>query len=552
MKSSFRQSMAWLHTWAGLLVGWVLFSIFLMGSASYYRAAITDWMQPERFLTDCRPISADCMPPRTVISGLASTIQASEDALHYLQRRAPGAKSWIINLPNNSAAAIRVTWQAADFSYHSASLPAPAATRPRDTQGGDFFYTFHYQLYYVPSGIGSWIVGFCAMAMLVALISGIVTHRRIFIDFFTFRPGKGQRSWLDAHNVSAVLALPYYLTITYTGLVMLVLTLVPWGISARYPPPASIGDFFSEAYDFQFGGQASGKPTPLTPIAPLLKSAANTLHRSPGEVWIDNPGDAAATVKISATTDERLSIASESVTFSGRDGKQIAAHTANTAAATTTGVMYGIHEAYFAPSPVRILFFLSGLAGALMVASGLILWAKKHRQKDLKHGRIGMGTHLVEHLNIATIAGLPIAMAAYFWANRLLPVAMPQHADWETRIFFIVWSCAAVHPLLRPQRRAWIEQFTLGTLSFALLPLVDFITIGRWVIPAFDVTLLALAALLGVVTLFIVTRRPAQAVPAHIKYATKQASELTAKNRKSSPETKTVPQTILRDRTGDR
>ena len=31
MKQGFRQSMAWLHTWTGLLVGWVLLLIFMAG-----------------------------------------------------------------------------------------------------------------------------------------------------------------------------------------------------------------------------------------------------------------------------------------------------------------------------------------------------------------------------------------------------------------------------------------------------------------------------------------------------------------------------------------
>ncbi len=30
MKQGFRQSMAWLHTWTGLLVGWVLLLIFML------------------------------------------------------------------------------------------------------------------------------------------------------------------------------------------------------------------------------------------------------------------------------------------------------------------------------------------------------------------------------------------------------------------------------------------------------------------------------------------------------------------------------------------
>ncbi|MDU7523532.1 MAG: PepSY-associated TM helix domain-containing protein, partial [Roseomonas mucosa] len=39
--------MAWLHTWSGLLVGWVLFAVFLTGTAAYLRPEISYWMRPE-------------------------------------------------------------------------------------------------------------------------------------------------------------------------------------------------------------------------------------------------------------------------------------------------------------------------------------------------------------------------------------------------------------------------------------------------------------------------------------------------------------------------
>ena len=61
---------------------------------------------------------------------------------------------------------------------------SPAALR--DTRGGDFLYRFHYELQMMPM-LGRWIVGASALILLVALVSGIVTHRRIFSDFFTFR-----------------------------------------------------------------------------------------------------------------------------------------------------------------------------------------------------------------------------------------------------------------------------------------------------------------------------------------------------------------------------
>src|SRR5690606_8462509 len=59
-------------------------------------------------------------------------------------------------------------------------------------------------------------------------------HKKIFKDFFTFRPGKGQRSWLDAHNATAIFALPFHIMITFSGLLLLLFTLMPWGVNQIY------------------------------------------------------------------------------------------------------------------------------------------------------------------------------------------------------------------------------------------------------------------------------------------------------------------------------
>ncbi len=47
MKEGLRQSMAWVHTWSGLLVCWLLLLVFMGGTAAYYKHEITFWMKPE-------------------------------------------------------------------------------------------------------------------------------------------------------------------------------------------------------------------------------------------------------------------------------------------------------------------------------------------------------------------------------------------------------------------------------------------------------------------------------------------------------------------------
>ena len=47
MSVGFRQTQAALHTWSGLIVGWVLYAMFLAGTVSFWREEITRWTQPE-------------------------------------------------------------------------------------------------------------------------------------------------------------------------------------------------------------------------------------------------------------------------------------------------------------------------------------------------------------------------------------------------------------------------------------------------------------------------------------------------------------------------
>ena len=174
MQKSIRQSMAWLHAWTGLLFGWLLFAIFLMGALSYYRHEISLWMQP--------PLAQIQVKQDTAI----------HTAYQYLQQNAPDAKTWMINLANEQKPVNQLYWQKADDAYESKSLNPNTGKKLTltQTQGGDFFYLFHFQLFGMPYLIGRLIVSLAAFIMLIALVSGIITHKKILTDFFTLRAFK--------------------------------------------------------------------------------------------------------------------------------------------------------------------------------------------------------------------------------------------------------------------------------------------------------------------------------------------------------------------------
>nr|WP_315395086.1 PepSY domain-containing protein [uncultured Duganella sp.] len=503
MKEGFRQSMAWLHTWSGLLVGWVLLLIFMAGTSSYYREEITLWMKPELH--------------GAAIAAATPTV-AAEQAVRALQRRAPKSERWFITLPSEREPAVQTTWAPPAGEpkgkgrrrFDNAQLdPATGAelAGARATRGGDFFYRLHFDLHYMPVPWARWIVGACAMSMLVAILSGIVTHKRIFKDFFTFRPRKGQRSWLDFHNVSAVLALPFHLMITYTGLVTLMFMYMPWGVKAAYNDDNKA--FFAELFpNGAADAKASGTAARLTPLGPVIAHASQAWGGAPvGRVTVNHPNDAAATIAVSQQSARGLSSDLPTLHYDGVTGRPLGAPAATRgAAAETRGVMYGLHIASFADPLVRALFFVSGLAGCAMVATGLLLWAVKERPKHLKAGRIGFGLRLVDGLNIGAVAGLPVAMAAYFWANRLLPAGLAERPAAEISWFFAAWGVALACGLAWPARPMWRLQLLAGGALFALLPalngatggahLLVSIPNGLWALAGFDGVALAIGATL--------------------------------------------------------
>lgn len=494
MKNFFRQSMAWLHTWVGLLAGWILYFMFITGTAGYLNYEIDRWMAPEL--------------PLPQVSTDAPAAVDKADA--WLRQHAPADSTrWIIRVPvDRQTPYLTALWLGGEGGRGEARLDLTTGEpfNARETGGGRSLYVMHYDLHYMPQIWGQWIVGVCTMFMLVALITGVVVHKKIFKDFFTFRPGKGQRSWLDAHNVVSVVSLPYQLMITYSGLVFFLLTYMPFVVNSVYGPGAEGRQaFIQESFSQLPVPPPAGTAATLLPLRDRVVQSQVFWAANAGVRVIDirNPGDAHAQVILRQTTPPgALRNGGETLVYDGASGDLLAHQPKiESPASAFRSVLLALHEGHFAGPILRVLYVLSGLLGAAMIGTGLVLWtAKRRSRKDAAHASIA----LVGKLNIATLVGLPVGIAAYFWANRLLPVEMPGRAEWEMHALFLTWLALFVHAAVRPYSVAWKEQLWIAAAAFAALPLLNALTTSRhlfnslpagdWVFAGFDLTMLALAA----------------------------------------------------------
>ncbi|MCY6410799.1 PepSY-associated TM helix domain-containing protein [Acinetobacter sp. VNH17] len=521
-----RQSMSWLHTWISLLLGWLLYAVFLTGTLSFFQNEITVWMKPELHQS----------------INYTSQQQQLSYALQYLNEKGQKAESWNIRFANERQPAITLNIRkAGEGRRRGGEIYLDAATgqeiKARETRGGGFLYRFHFELYGMDRIWGRWIVGIATMFMFVAIISGIITHKKIFKDFFTFRPAKGQRSWLDAHNATAVFALPFHIMITFSGLLLLMYLFMPWSMKSNYGDGQAFYQVINEpvaktpeqarllaeqkrkeAQERGGRGERRGddqaKKPELSP-APMVDILA--LNHSVQQQWKDNPiayirvnkpNTVESHIEFNATRTTTL-LDRESIPtlkFNGVTGQVIdEAQPVNSIPKAIYTLVTWLHMAHGVDAVLRWLLFLSGVLGTMMVATGLILWTVKRAPDVQKLGYKPFGHRFVEVMNVAAIIGLPIACAAYFWSNRFISVQIAERSPIEIKVFFYTWLATLIYAIVRQHRQAWLELLALAAAMYLITPILNIATGGRalwssiyhgqWMVASFDLICLILGML---------------------------------------------------------
>mgnify|MGYP001762330123 FL=1 len=488
MKPRFRDAMTWLHTWTGLLVGWILFAIFLTGTLSFFQDEISSWMQPE-------------------LKNAATPVQAIAQAEQFLRQKAPDSERWSITLPNARTQTTDLIWRTAGQNgrrFERQSLDGTGqAVALRDSRGGSFLYRFHFDLYYMPVIWARWLVGICSMFMLLAMLTGVVIHKKIFKDFFSLQFFKGHKSWLDAHTITSVLALPFHLMITYTGLVTLMFLYMFYAVSVNFGDSGNLFD--------QISGQenkivATGIKTPQVPLDNILRQAQQQLNGAEiSFVSIHYPGDQAALVELREAATSALVSGFRVLQYSGTTGQLVQETTTAFSSEKVRRTLINLHSGRFADPVLRWLYFLSGVMGTVMVATGLLLWSARRKARLPAGNAAGLNLKLVDWLNAGAVMGLMLAVTFYFWANRLLPLQLADRAEWEIRCFFISWGLTFIYAAVRGAHSAWLDGFKLTAALLLSLPLLNYLTTDRhlmnsvlqsdWVMAGFDLTCFAFGLL---------------------------------------------------------
>ncbi|RSZ60401.1 PepSY domain-containing protein [Massilia atriviolacea] len=442
MPPRLRHAMDYLHTWAGVLCSTLLFLVFFMGTLSVFDQELDRWMMPATRVAQPAAVSFDKL------------------ALPHLARLAPGAKQWTVQYPTSRAPTMRLSWfengalQSRELDANTGQLLPPSGSKG----GTGFFFPFHYTFHIKWMDLGYWLLALVSIAMLALLVSGVIIHKKIFTDFFAFRPAKSrQRATLDLHHVSAVLLLPFHFTITLTGLIIMVFVYAKPGIALVYGKQADQAS--REAFALVQRAPA-GQPGELASVDAMAAQArllwgGGQIRR----VSVRNPHDAHASVDFQRRPHDRISYDTQMLTFDGTSGALLGRSELSSTLALQR-FFTGLHMLPFDHWWLRWMYFAMGLVSCAMIGTGMLLWVEKRRLRQAKEGR---SSYLVVNaVAAAGSVGVLVATLAMLVSNKLLPEGIVGRAVLEQCIFFLAWIGTLAHAL----GRAWQARST-GQLATA-------------------------------------------------------------------------------------
>lgn len=538
MLQSFRHSMTWLHTWFGLVLGYVLMACFFFGALSVFDREIDRWAIPEtrfapqpmpsfdrvllpvlqrlqpdeahyegevRRLMDPAVLARDGVPPRASLK--------ADEYWAYTTHRDPVLRmgaGFNVPHPRDAGGHNHVHGEVTIDPRSGEALPSD-----RLKIGSEFFYPMHYSLHLHWKDLGHWVVGLAAVAMLAALVSGVVMHRRIFREFFTFRPDKHtQRSALDLHNLTGVAALPFHFFFAFTGLLILAGLYLP--VSETMLRPLAQAHEAREAARTGLPHRPAGVAAPMASVDAMVLEAKRrwALRDMPGEVGfltIHHVGDRNAYVSIFRAGSDSVALVGHGVHFSAVTGDVLREDPPRSAVGSLHEFLTGLHLQHFEHWLLRWLYVFGGLLGCVCIATGFVFFVEKRKKQ---HAAAGLpGSRVVDALAVASVTGMLVATLAMLIANRVLPAELPARGDWEERAFWFAWLAALAHAGWRSSAvtlgriaPAWREQ-CWAVAALALLAVLlngwttgdhlvrTLVTDPYWPVAGVDLSLLATAGL---------------------------------------------------------
>lgn len=452
------------HIWVGIVSGLMLFIAFYAGAITMFEKPLERWATPPSALAPPPPVSR---APELVRAVLAEHPRA--------------AKNYSVVIAPTPDAPARVIWRERgdrprQFTEFGASF-APDGTlqveQLRKAPVAQLVDTLHQMVGLpFPDAVARPIMGIVALLYAVALVSGvIILLPTLAKDFFALRIGKNiKRLWLDVHNALGFVSLPFHLVMALTCVVF-----------AFHDPFYDLQGKVVYPNGIQWGEEEHAPPpppgTPLLPADELLRRVQTQLPGFEIQSFTFQQGEDRVEGRLTGLdvrhgTRARTYASTHLDPYTGQvDPHDLPGHMAPWDGAVNAFFM--LHFGSYGGNPVRWLYLLLGLGGALVFYTGNLLWIESRRRKQRDAGlpEQKRSTRILGALTVGVSLGSVAGISATLAATKWLPAQVDNIAAWHEGIYYAVFVLAVAWAFVRGSARGAYELLWLAALATALVPL---------------------------------------------------------------------------------
>ncbi len=506
-----------IHGWSAVWLGLLLYAVVVTGVASVFADEIAGWSSPlAAEVENPFPAGTDAALRR-----VADSIDPSYREELFFFPRAGGSLYAFFHRHETGA----------DGKPHERGVAVeidPLTLRELDRREGwdeeieagdtrnalaQFMIEMHVRLH-VPNPWGLLLTGVLGLAMLVAAISGFLTHRHLIRELFTLRRGRDGDTQVkllatrDKHVIGGSWNLPFAFILAFTGSYFSfagafgipVMAMVAFGGDQEKMIETIVGN----------PSQADTTARPLANLDAVIADVRERSHAEPSFLMVQNWGRADALITAFMKPREGR-LAGPTYVYSGTDGafqrEKPVLGLVPSSGSMLVDLMAPLHFGHFAGVLSKTVWFALGFASAYVIVTGLNLWTQ--RRWDQRGWRqLARATQWVGY-------GLPLALIGTAYAFFPLRAAGAAVQGPMMQTFLAVAAVTALLAWTLP-RVELIRAVLVGTTGLALLglPVLRMFCGGPdWSqaiaqnlhgIAALDVLLL----LAGVLCLLLLRRRP--------------------------------------------
>lgn len=446
------------HAWAGVLSSVVLFVTCFLGAFALFAEELSPWQEP----TFRAPIAV-------------SEAQAVRLAQQVADAEAPSRPAWFgISLPTDEEPWLRLWRLSPEGPIHPTWLdPVSGRKLGERSDLGEFLNAMHFL---EPLPGGRHVTGVASAVLVMLIGTGLLLQLgRLVREFTQFRPGAARRVlWSDAHKVLGVVGAPFLLVFALTGgILWLDDVFEPAVVKTSLDGDAKARE---HAVDWPSPPAPSGRPAAAPDLARALALAKERFPRSEHHwFFFDNLGDEHGLVHLPGESEGTLH-AFTHVRVSNAGAVVWARETGGgTAYTRVMDPLFGLHFATWAGFPAKVLYALLSLLVGFGILAGNLLWLERRRAKQP-----GRFDRVLAALTAGACAGLPLAVAAVFLANQLLPDALDGRPRWEHAAFHAAWAVAVGTAFLdRSAARHARRLLVVSSVGLLAVPLIDAVRTGR-------------------------------------------------------------------------